>query len=212
MSDSEKTRNDTLLKLIEYEWKDQHHSRIQEWSALGVVTGAHVALTQLPKIFIDSGTATPSPSVIQAGLSCCIIFTIVGFLITCRHRYLHDKGRDWIKELTASLSFNSKQPQINFLHRPFPEVLVRPDMNGLKFPRRLSTGWMILVFYVLFLVADITCLYAIASRPQPSTLSTKISTSQTPATSPSKHQSFSSGEKRQNQAVPGESALDTRQK
>jgi len=39
--------------LIEREWADLHHSRVQEWTALGVVAGAHLGLIQLASFAVN---------------------------------------------------------------------------------------------------------------------------------------------------------------
>ena len=72
--------------LIEREWVDLHHSRVQEWTALGVVTGAHLGLIQLVNLVSDASGPVP----IVAGFSgfFAAAFSILGALMTCRHRQL----------------------------------------------------------------------------------------------------------------------------
>jgi hypothetical protein len=34
------------VSFLQNEWADLHHSRVQEWTALGVVAGVHLGLAQ----------------------------------------------------------------------------------------------------------------------------------------------------------------------
>ncbi len=41
-------RKEDYRLIIEREWADIHHSRVQEWTCLGVVTGTHLGLRDVP--------------------------------------------------------------------------------------------------------------------------------------------------------------------
>jgi len=38
--------DESLISFVHNEWTDIHHSRVQEWTALGVVAGIHLGLAQ----------------------------------------------------------------------------------------------------------------------------------------------------------------------
>lgn len=50
--------------IVEREWADIHHSRIQEWAVLGIVTGAHLGLIQLAKIVKEASVSISTPKLI----------------------------------------------------------------------------------------------------------------------------------------------------
>lgn len=144
--------------LMQNEWADLHHSRVQEWSALGVVTGAHLALTQIPKILGD--IALPmAPSVIMA-IACLfgLVFAIVGGLVTCRHRRLMYIKLNWIYEAEDKLGLIKNQLNPSGVVPEIAQMRPAKQWKGLMWPRLLSTSGLILLFYFLFCLIDIACI------------------------------------------------------
>ena len=47
----ERPSKDDYLKFIELEWADFHHSRLQEWTAFGIVAGIHLGIITLFDVF-----------------------------------------------------------------------------------------------------------------------------------------------------------------
>jgi hypothetical protein len=84
-----------LRFFIEQEWKDIHHTRIQEWTALGLVAGVHFAMLQfftkegISEYFKNYGFWLP-----------CIgaVFAIVGIILTCHHRKVMMRSYQWLVE------------------------------------------------------------------------------------------------------------------
>ncbi len=134
--------------LIEREWADIHHSRLQEWSALGVVAASHFALFQL---FDFASKFAPSQvsAVAMAGLSFGVLFSLLGVLITCRHSHLMRTKLTWIFEAEDHLGLikDAENPGgiiPRALKAPKPSERVR-----LALPRPLSTGGLIICLYLL---------------------------------------------------------------
>ena len=149
---------DSYRLLIEREWADVHHSRIQEWSALGVITGAHIGLIQLLKITKEE----PTFSLPIAALIGCILgflFVCIGILITCRHRYLMWVKLSWIYDAEDKLCLIKKDP--SNLAGIIPEVAKIKRTRGcrkLMLPPLLSTSGLIFLFHALFGLSDIVAI------------------------------------------------------
>ena len=140
--------------LIEREWADLHHSRIQEWTALGVVAGAHLGLIQLVKLAADATNLDLGTLTILAGLV-GVIFSLLGALMTCRHRRLMEVKLGWIYQAEEHLGLikTDENPM-----GVIPEdVIMKADFKwrGLSLPRLLSTSGLILCFYAAMFVVDV---------------------------------------------------------
>ncbi len=155
----EKASTDALLKFIETEWRDIHHSRIQEWSALGVVTGAHFALTQLPKLMTDAKVAVNIKTISTLGIVLAIMFAVLGALLTCRHRRLMQVKLGWIFEAEEKLGIVKVEGAKYGVIPVSARMPTAPDWIGLSLPRLLSTSGLIFLFYVLFVVFDAALLH-----------------------------------------------------
>ena len=171
-------KEEDYRSLISNEWKDIHHSRIQEWSALGVITASHVGIFQLIK-FIRSVKDLESINEILIPI-CCILalgFSIAGILMTCRHRRLMWIKFKWIlacedqlgliKDKSNPLGIIPKDKKIKksleeYKKRAEKEISEADDKSKnksiwdkLKWPRRFSTSWIIVLLYILIAIIDI---------------------------------------------------------
>ena len=149
--------------LIENAWRDLHHSRVQEWSALGVVAGAHFAILQAIRIipegtpWLDGGNAVLFGAIVAAG------FAMFGAMITLRHRRLMRVKLNWIflAEDQLGLIFDSDHPFGIIPRDESPQE--RVSWKGISRPRPLSTSALILGFYVLLLILDIGVIALVAA-------------------------------------------------
>ncbi len=151
--------------LLERQWADLHHSRIQEWSALGVVTGVHLGVLHLLDMISESSFAVPFPTVVVTGALIALLFALVGFLMTMRHRQLMFVKLTWIyaAECELRLVKTSSIPR-----GVIPEnagLARKQEWKGLRFPRFLSTSWLILCFYSLLALLDILSMVVVARLP-----------------------------------------------
>ena len=86
-------RPDDYHLLIQDSWKDIFHSRVQEWSALGVVVGAHIGILELMRI---AHGVSQFRFLAVCGCIFGFMFTAFGGLITMRHRRLMMVKLFWI--------------------------------------------------------------------------------------------------------------------
>ena len=93
-SDFHEPSRDDYRLVITDAWQDIHHSRVQEWSSLGVVIAIHVAIIQLLD-FLNNDANNFKVTMIIAGLI-GVMFAIIGIGITNRHRILMIKKMNWI--------------------------------------------------------------------------------------------------------------------
>jgi hypothetical protein len=165
--------------LIETEWKDIHHSRIQEWSALGIITAAQLGLIQLLKFIYDSQITSSLIEIFTP--ICCIIailFSIIGILMVCRHRRLMWIKLNWIYESEQKLGLIKTEGnqhgiipigyKMKKISRGYNEILedeknsvskiITEDnktiWNKLMWPRKLSTSWLMIMIYILLGTID----------------------------------------------------------
>jgi len=94
---------ETYREFLSLEWSDIHHSRLQEWSALGVVTGVHLGIVQLLKFIKGLSLSLPFQNVAIFGCISCIVFSVLGVLLTCRHRRLMRIKLGWIYQAEKEL-------------------------------------------------------------------------------------------------------------
>ena len=155
--------------LIDTEWKDIHHSRIQEWSALGVIAAIHIGLIQLLQFIKASYNAqglvyslVPFFCIISIG------FCILGILMTCRHRRLMWIKLNWIFDAEEKLHL-IKTPKntkgiipLDYKMKKYSDEYIKMLKSGKKivwnrlmWPRFLSTSGLILMFYFLLGFIDL---------------------------------------------------------
>ncbi len=146
---------ESYRSLIEQEWADIHHSRVQEWTALGIIVGAHLGLIQLTKIFIDLKV---SLSISSIGISASIIgaiLSILGALMTCRHRHLMRVKLTWIYDAEFQLGLIKSDKNPNGVIPENALMLAPIEWRGLSLPRLLSTSGLIFSFYLVFFIIDL---------------------------------------------------------
>lgn len=148
--------------LIEREWADIHHSRVQEWTALGVVTGAHLGILQLLIFIQDLSVPVPFPILAVIGLVLGIAFAIIGVLITCRHRQLMRVKLNWIFQAEDKLDLIKDEDNPDGIIPRSAEMQRSPDWRGLMLPRFLSTSWLILCLYSLLAFLDLASIVLFA--------------------------------------------------
>ncbi len=140
------------------EWRDLHHSRLQEWSALGVVVGAHFAIFQVVKVVREIAPEIGVEVSVLVGAIVAGLFAVFGGLITMRHRHLMRVKLYWIFQAEDRLGLvkDDRNPRGVFPREDAPQE--PGSWKSLSWPRPLSTSGLILFFYVLLLVLDLTAL------------------------------------------------------
>ena len=150
-----KPNPDAYRLLVERQWADLHHSRIQEWTALGVVTGAHLGLIQLVKLIKEAAVIINIPTLVIFTSIIGALFSILGALMTCRHRQLMKVKLGWIYEAEEHLGLIKTQG--NEEEGIIPDnakMKTQIQWKGLAIPRILSTSGIILCFYIILFAID----------------------------------------------------------
>jgi hypothetical protein len=141
---------DVLIAVLDNEWRDIHHSRIQEWSSLGIVAAAHAALSQVPKLVADSTINLRPTTVVLIASALAAAFAIVGALVTCRHRRL------MVIKLRRIYDVEDKLGLVAIGVIPDDaQIKDVPEWRGLSLPPLRSTSGLILLFYALFALIDV---------------------------------------------------------
>ena len=146
--------------LVDHAWRDLHHSRLQEWSALGIVAGAHFAIFQAVKLALDLVPSFGMPRAVALGAFFAGSFAVFGGLITMRHRRLMRVKLNWIFQAEDSLGLiKDKENPFGIIPREGPVLPVK--WSGLSVPRLLSTSALMLGFYILLLLIDVGAIVAV---------------------------------------------------
>lgn len=141
---------------MEAEWRDVHHSRLQEWSALGVVVGAHFAIFQVVKVVREIAPEIGVQLYVLVGAIVAGLFAAFGGLITMRHRHLMRVKLYLIFQAEDRLGLIKDDQNTLGI---FPREIAPKEpgsWDGLSWPRPLSTSGLILSFYLLLLLLDLT--------------------------------------------------------
>lgn len=154
MSEESKPTSEGLVSFVQNEWADLHHSRVQEWTALGVVAGVHLGLAQVVNLALDKHPSLTLGLLVVAAAAIGAAFGILGILITLRHRHLMRVKLNWIFQAEEKLGL------IKDKHNPYG-IIPRKDSpttpypwRGLSAPRPLSTGGLVIGFYALLILID----------------------------------------------------------
>ena len=170
-----KKRKDELITLLNSEWQDIRHSRMQEWTALGVVTGSQIAILQIQMFIKEMGISLPTSKMAIAGSVLGIFFSIIGAIITCHHRKIMNNKIKWIFASEFYLGLVKKTGNVtaeNKLPKDYRGIIPDNVMESLPMRQQLalpplcSTSCLILMFYILFIIFNlillISCLFVSA--------------------------------------------------
>jgi hypothetical protein len=162
---------------LEREWADFHHSRMQEWTALGVIIGIHFGIVQLLDLARSESSGRAPTEIVVAGALVGIVFAVLGSLVTCRHERLKKIKLNWIgrAEYFRGLMREKKgEPAMLSKGNPNPRIVPFRDgiwqdvpWRGLSVPAALSTSGLILAFYALLVLVDVSLAYIILLPPVP---------------------------------------------
>ncbi len=144
--------------VIEDARRDLHHSRVQEWSALGVVAGAHFAIFQIAKLLKDAVPDISLPGLVAIAAIVAGLFAILGAAITLRHRRLMMVKLNWIFQAEDSLGLIKDDNSSTGIIPREGSVQHPVKWKGVNVPRPLSTSFLILAFYALLLTIDIAAI------------------------------------------------------
>ena len=142
--------------LIEREWADLHHSRVQEWTSLGVVAGTHLGLIQLSSFAIKENIGLSPGGIVAISGFFGMVFSIIGALMTCRHRQLMQIKLGWIYQAESYLNLIKTDQTPGGIIPDSKKMKSEFKWQGLSIPRFLSTSGFILYFYVMFFLVDIS--------------------------------------------------------
>lgn len=152
--EEERPSPETLRSFITNEWADLHHSRVQEWTALGIVAGVHVVALQFASFLIEKHAAIPPRTLLPVASAIAAAFAVFGILITCRHRRVMNVKLNWIFQAEDKLGLIYDEGGPGIVRRDEAPTRIYP-WKGLSAPRPFSTGGLIIGLYMLLIVVDV---------------------------------------------------------
>jgi len=147
--------------LVENSWKDLHHSRLQEWSSLGVVTGVHLVAIQIVRYSDKIRDLIPGIYLLSIAFAIGILFALIGAAITCRHRKIMSTKMNWILDAESKLGLMKTEKNVWGIIED-KQVDIQEAMSNDRYmvPRVGSVSFFILVFYAIFVLFDIIIIIA----------------------------------------------------
>lgn len=155
MPEESRPTSEGLVGFVQNEWADLHHSRVQEWTALGVVAGVHLGLAQVVNLalgkhpFLTLGALAVVSALLGAA------FAILGILITVRHRHLMRVKLNWIFQAEEKLGLIKDDDNPDGIIPREDSPTTAHSWKGLSAPRPLSTGGLMIGLYALLIVIDL---------------------------------------------------------
>ena len=135
--------DETYRFIIDNSWKDIHHSRNQDWTALGVIFGAHIGVFQLIDYFKDKISLASTNIYYVLGGLFGIFLSCLGLMMARRHKSLMKIKMKWICEAEDRIGLLKNENS--------PDGVVYPEKyNG------ISTNSLIILIYVLFIIVNVT--------------------------------------------------------
>lgn len=154
MPDDPRPSSAGLVSFIQNEWADLHHSRVQEWTALGLVAGVHLGLAQAVSFAEGKHPSLSLGPLVVAAAMLGGAFAVLGTLITLRHRHLMKVKLNWIYQAEEKLGLIMNEHNPGGII-PLEDSPTAPHgWRGLSAPRPLSTGGLMVGFYALLILLD----------------------------------------------------------
>ena len=154
MPEESRPTSAALVSFIQNEWADLHHSRLQEWTALGVVAGIHLGLAQAVNVVDGKHPSVTLGSLVLAAAMLGGAFAILGILIILRHRHLMRVKLNWIYQAEEKLGLIKDEQNPNGIIPIKDSPLTPHRWKGLSAPRPLSTGGLMIGFFALLVLLD----------------------------------------------------------
>lgn len=136
---------ESLLKFIEYTWKDIHFARTQNWTSITVVSAFHIGVFKIVEYSLDKGIFS-----IQIKISALLfaaIFALFGFLITRKHQTQLYKRLGWIYHAEKELRLDSIKEK------------KQDDKKKKSFVR--GVGTLMGYFFLFLMLFDIICIFVV---------------------------------------------------
>lgn len=139
---------ESLLKFIEYTWKDIHFARTQNWTSITVVSAFHIGIFKIVEYFLNKGIFT-----IQIKISALLfaaIFALLGYLITRKHQTQLYKRLSWIYRAEEKLNLDLLKE--------------RKQDNKKKKSFLRGVGTLMGYFFLFLMFFDIICIFIIPTN------------------------------------------------
>ena len=147
MASDESARN-----FIDYTFRDIHHSRLQNWTGITVVTAFHFGILKISEYLMNNNKYSCEIKFIL--FSSGALFCLIGFMITRVHqRQLYEKLQS-IKNAEVTLDTYKFRIEIE------KKTESRKKSKLLKYIRKnfLTAGSLIGYFYILLMILDLLCI------------------------------------------------------
>ena len=144
----------SLVSFMQIEWADLHHSRLQEWTALGVVAGVHLGLAQVVNLAVGKYPLLTLSGLTVGAATIGAAFAFLGILITFRHRHLMKVKLNWIFQAEEKLGLIKDEGNPDGIIPREESPTTAYPWKGLSAPRPLCTGGLMVGLYILLILID----------------------------------------------------------
>jgi hypothetical protein len=137
---------------------------MQEWTALGVVAAAHLGILQGIRSLSEGPILSPA-GLILLGAGLAVVLAVLGISLIRRHRRLMSIKLSWIYQAEKKLGLIRKTTEDEedipddpgIIHKN-DDLESHPKWEGLEWPRRNSTGALMIWFYASLLLVDVAAM------------------------------------------------------
>ena len=146
---------------IEQAWKDIHHSRVQEWSALGLVITLHYSIITITMILINKKqyNITSMEYIVLSAPIVNIIYAIIGILITMKHRTIMNRKIAAIKHAECKIGLIKSKDNMYDIINPIENMRAEKIiLNAFTIPGYKSVSGLLVMAYSMLIILDILCI------------------------------------------------------
>ncbi|MDX2440183.1 MAG: hypothetical protein QNK40_06480 [Desulfobacterales bacterium] len=125
--------------VVQDSWKDIHHSRNQDWTALGAILAAQFGVFKIIETFSEKGERLiDQPKIYLVACLAGIVLSYAGLCVTRRHKSLSKIKLDWITEAENRLGVlkSTRNPM---------GIIEKQDYGGISVNRLIISVYQVLI-------------------------------------------------------------------
>ena len=150
MSKEEQPSEESIHHFLDYTWKDIHHSRLQNWTCITVVTVFHIGILKILEFNFSKNII--DPLFLKLLLIAGALYCLVGYLIVMKHQFQLWGRLKWIRKAQHKLSLST------FIDSEYEKPTTTKGKIKVFFRKYFWTaGSLMGLFFFLLLIIDLIC-------------------------------------------------------
>ena len=152
---------ETLKHYIDYTWKDIHHSRLQNWTGITVVTAFHIGIFKVVEFLYENSFLNTKSKIVIFSFGA--LFCAIGYLITFLHQKQMYERLGRIKRAEQMLGTETLKHKLEKQNNEPQQENSSFAGKMKKFLKRnfCTVGALMGYFFFLLLILDILCIFLV---------------------------------------------------